>query len=421
MDVLTAARWEFALTAAIHYAFVATTLGLTPILTALSFGGLRAGRVGLINRCATNQLARLYLLNYAIGIISGIVMELQMGLNWTGAGAAYDPIGSMLAVETLLAFFIESTLVGLWLASAGLLSDRIRAWLMAGITATAWLSALFIIVANSYLHRPRGFAENGSLVDPVALFTNPSALVAFPHVMAAAAITGGFWTAATGATLILRHRKAERDGTLPALPGEDPRALDIARHEIAVGRRLLKTAVPLVAAAAPMTLLFGVLQFSLARTPGFTPAPSFFGAFLALMMFGGFGIWVFTWLMTVPLLATRRLHRARWLLRMMVALGPLPLLFNISGWIYREENRQPWFIVNRVRIADALSAGSGPLTAITGAAFVLIGATAAVVTWRLMYRAMKSPPVAELGFRLPPTADAADENDENAELLEVSR
>ncbi|WP_425307862.1 cytochrome ubiquinol oxidase subunit I [Ammonicoccus fulvus] len=411
MDVLSAARLEFALTAAVHYAFVATTLGLTPVIAALSFFGLRSGRDGLIDRLAATQLARLYLLNYAIGIVSGLVMELQLGLNWTGAGSAYDPIGSLVASETLLAFFIESTLVGLWLASAGTWSDRVRAWLMAGIAATAWLSAIFIICANAYLHRPVGFGPDGSLTDPIALFTNPSALAAIPHVASAAGITGGFWIAATGATLLLRHRTAVR------------LAIDEAPVEVLLGRRLLRIAVPMVAIAAPLTLAFGVLQFSVARTPGFTPAPSFFGVFLALMMFGGFGIWVVTWLVTLPLLAFRRLHRARFLLRLMVAFAPFPLVFNVAGWVYREENRQPWFIVNRVLVSDALSATSASGVLITGTAFLLIGVTAALVTWRLMYRAMASPPTERLGVRLgqDSNSDSSDDSDDRDDLLELAR
>ncbi|MDO5498348.1 MAG: cytochrome ubiquinol oxidase subunit I [Propionibacteriaceae bacterium] len=420
MGVLAAARLEFALTAAVHYAFVATTLGLTPVIAALSFGGLRPGRRGLINRYAATQLARLYLLNYAIGIVSGLVMELQLGMNWTGAGAAYDPIGSVVAGETLLAFFIESTLVGLWLASAGTWPDRVRAWLMTGIAATAWLSAIFIICANAYLHRPVGFAPDGSLADPLALFTNPSALGAIPHVAAAAGITGGFWIAATGATLLLRNRAAL------GLP------LDEAPDEVVLGRRLLRLAVPMVAIAAPLTLAFGVLQFAVARTPDFTAQPSFFGAFLALMMFGGFGIWVVTWLVAVPLLALRRLHRTRWLLRLMVALAPAPLVFNIAGWVYREENRQPWFIVNRVLVADALSATSASGVLITGSLFLLIGVTAAISTWRLMYRAMGAVPGERIGFdTLAPGPEEAahgrlegppvdDHDDDRDDLLEFS-
>lgn len=318
MDVLSAARLEFALTAAVHYAFVATTLGLTPVIAALSFFGLRSGRDGLINRLAATQLARLYLLNYAIGIVSGLVMELQLGLNWTGAGRR--------------------------------------------------------------------------------------------TTRSAAGITGGFWIAATGATLLLRHR------TAVLLP------IDEAPVEVLLGRRLLRIAVPMVALAAPLTLAFGVLQFSVARTPGFTPAPSFFGAFLALMMFGGFGIWVVTWLLTLPLLAFRRLHRTRWLLRLMVAFAPFPLVFNVAGWVYREENRQPWFIVNRVLVPDALSATSASGVLITGTAFLLIGVTAALVTWRLMYRAMASPPTERLGVRLNAhDADHPDDSDDLDDLLELAR
>lgn len=383
-EVLPLARWEFALTAAIHYCFVATTLGLAPVVALLSFLGLRPDRRGEIHRRAAHQVARLYLLNYAIGIVTGLVLELQMGFNWSGAGAAYDPVGSFLALETLTAFFVESTLLGLWLASPGVWSERVRAWLITGVAATAWLSAVWIVSANAYLHRPVGLGPDGTFVDPLALLTNPSAIAALPHIAGAAALTGGFWVAATGARLILR----------PGRPTTAPE-----NTEVAVGRSLLTLAVWLVAIGGPITIAFGVAQFSVARPPGYPVVTAAGWAIaLSLMMFGGFFITVVTLLLTLPLLLARRLHRARRLLHLRVALAWFPLLLNVAGWVYREESRQPWFIVEEVLVADALTAGSPTAVAVTGALFVLIGVAAAGVTWRLMYAAMGRPTTLRFGF-----------------------
>lgn len=409
MDVLSAARLEFALTAALHYSFVATTLGLAPLIAALSFAGLKAGPKGEVRRRAASQLARLYLFNYAIGIVTGLVMELQMGLNWAGAGSAYDPIGSFLALETLTAFFVESTLLGLWLASAGVWSERVRAWLFTGVAATAWLSAVWIVAANAYLHRPVGMGADGTFADPLALLTNPSATAALPHIAGAAAITGGFWTAAAGAALILRNRpEAGPIGSAGAIGSGGV----LPAREHAVGRCLLALAVPLVALAAPITLGFGVQQFGVARTPGFPFAsPGWHGIMLALMMFGGFFILVVTWLVTLPLLLVRWLHRARWLLHLMVGLAWVPLVLNVAGWVYREENRQPWFIVNEVLVRDALSATSATGVMVTGTLFVVIGLAAAILTWRLMYAAMARPTTPRLGIAPLREPEADDRND----------
>lgn len=404
VDVLSAARLEFALTAALHYSFVATTLGLAPLIAALSFAGLKHGPKGEVRRRAANQLARLYLFNYAIGIVTGLVMELQMGLNWTGAGSAYDPIGSFLAMETLTAFFVESTLLGLWLASAGVWSERVRAWLITGVAATAWLSAVWIVAANAYLHRPVGTGADGTFTDPWALLTNPSATTALPHIAGAAAITGGFWTAATGAALILRN------GLQAAPIGAEG---VLRAREAAVGRCLLALAVPLVAVAAPLTLMFGVAQFGVARAPGSPVAPAgWYGTMLALMMFGGFFILLLTWLVTLPLLLFRRLHRARWMLRLMVALAWVPLALNVAGWVYREESRQPWFIVNQVLVRDALSAPNSTAVMVIGALFVVIGLAAALLTWRLMYASMARPTTPRLDIAPVHRTDESDDQEE---------
>lgn len=404
MDVLSAARLEFALTAALHYSFVATTLGLAPLVAALSFAGLKPGPKSDVRRRAANQLARLYLFNYAIGIVTGLVMELQMGLNWTGAGSAYDPIGSFLAMETLTAFFVESTLVGLWLASAGVWSERVRAWLITGVAGTAWLSAVWIVAANAYLHRPVGTDAEGAFTDPWALLTNPSATTALLHIAGAAAITGGFWAAATGAALVLRHG--------PRGAAISPEAM-LHDQEHAAGRSLLALAVPLVAVAAPVTLAFGVAQFGVARAAG-APIVStgWHGTMLALMMFGGFLILVVTWLVTLPLLLFRWLHRARWLLRLMVALAWVPLMLNLAGWVYREENRQPWFIVDQVLVRDALSAGSATGVMVTGAVFVLIGLAAAILTWWLMYASLARPTTPRLGIAPARSTDESEDSEE---------
>src|SRR5256714_7258029 len=143
----------------------------------------------------TRFWGRLYVINYALGIATGIVMEFQFGLTWTGlSGVAGDVFGAPLAIETLVAFFLESTFLGLWIFGW----DRLNKWLHLAmiwlVTLTAYASALFIMVANSFLQNPVGVREEAGVLkldDFGALLTNPALRASLPHVLGAALLTGG--------------------------------------------------------------------------------------------------------------------------------------------------------------------------------------------------------------------------------------
>ena len=202
LSALDLARTQFALTAGLHFLLVATTLGVAPLLAVLqTAAALRRDplrRAGLER--ARDALLRLYLINYGAGIVTGLILELQMGLNWSHVPAElYDPIATTLASETLLAFLLESTLLGLFLASEGRFPAGVRAALLWGVAATAWVSASLIVSANAYLHRPGavlhgrdGAVHDGVMfVDPATLLANPSAIAAVLHIAAAAAAVAG--------------------------------------------------------------------------------------------------------------------------------------------------------------------------------------------------------------------------------------
>lgn len=368
-SALTVARLEFAVTASLHFFFVATTLGLAPyvawVSTRLAVTG--ASR----HRRTLDYVVRLYLVNYGIGIVSGIVMELQLGLNWSGDGSRiYDPVATLLAVETLVAFFVESTLLALWIVSAGRFPEWVRAALLWGVAGTAWASAYVVLSANGFLHRPVGveLAGDGSahVTDVVALLTNPSAVGAFAHVVGAAAIVSGFWLAAGGARLLALGRDVE-----VALP-------------------LLRGGVLLVGVGAPWTVASGLGQFSVARADLTTSAGAF-GLLLAVMMLAGLLITVVTWVLLVPAVLSRRLERWTPVLRVMTWAPWLPLAITVTGWVYREEARQPWFVVGHVTVAEAASFTPLPLL-VTATGLTAVAVIATVVDVRLMSRSLDVPP-----------------------------
>ena len=211
LSALDLARAQFALTAGLHFLLVATTLGIAPLLAVLqTAAALRRDplrRAGLAR--ARDALLRLYLINYGAGIVTGLILELQMGLNWSRVPAElYDPIATTLASETLLAFLLESTLLGLFLASEGRFPAGVRAALLWGVAATAWLSASLIVSANAYLHRPGAVLhdrDGAMFVDPVTLLANPSAIAAVLHIAAAAAAVAGAWAVALALAVARRE------------------------------------------------------------------------------------------------------------------------------------------------------------------------------------------------------------------------
>ncbi|MCB1254362.1 MAG: cytochrome ubiquinol oxidase subunit I [Austwickia sp.] len=377
MDALILARWEFAVTAGVHFLMVATTLGLAPVVAALQTAVWRAGRAPArgsapVLEAARDRILRLYLLNYGIGIVTGLVMELQMAVNWTGAGSAlYDPIAALLGVETLAAFFVESTLLGLFLASGGTFSQGVRTLLLWGVAGTAWLSAWVVVSANAYLHRPTGVSMvdgRASFTDPWAVLTQAAAVVASIHIVGAAGLVAAFWVAAAGAALVLRQG------------ADDP-----------VGRLLLRVGIWIGAVTAPVNVASGVVQFSAARADAKFTNYGWHGGLLALMLLIGALILLITWLLWVPLLLRGRVFRTRFALRILGGGVWIPLLACILGWISREEARQPWFIVGRVRVADAVSAPEGPALALTAFGFIAVGVCAAVLAWVLMGREIRRP------------------------------
>ena len=155
------ARWQFALTAGGHFLFVSLTLGLATVLAVLQTRAtLRGGQP--VHLRMVRFWGRLYVINYAVGIVTGLVMEFQFGMAWSGLGTyAGDVFGSSLALETVLAFFVESTFLALWLLGWGRFNKWVHLGVLWVVTLTAYLSAYWVLVTNGFLNRPAGHARGG--------------------------------------------------------------------------------------------------------------------------------------------------------------------------------------------------------------------------------------------------------------------
>ncbi|MFZ2324887.1 MAG: cytochrome ubiquinol oxidase subunit I [Ignavibacteriaceae bacterium] len=194
MDALTLARWQFAVTTVYHFFFVPVTLGLSIAVAIMQTAYYRTGNETY--KKMTKFWGKLFLINFAIGVVTGIVQEFQFGMNWSQYSRFMgDIFGAPLAIEALLAFFMESTFLGIWVFGWEKIPKKVHLasiWLVA---IGSNLSAIWILAANSFMQQPVGYAiRNGraEMTDFFALITNGHLWVQFPHVFFGAVATAGF-------------------------------------------------------------------------------------------------------------------------------------------------------------------------------------------------------------------------------------
>jgi cytochrome d ubiquinol oxidase subunit I len=195
MDALDIARWQFGITTVYHFMMVPLTIGLGLVVAGFQTMWVRTGNTQYLRM--TKFWGKLYLINFIMGVATGIVQEFQFGMAWSEyARFVGDVFGAPLAMESLLAFFVESTFLGLWIFGWTKLPKLLHLgalWMAVGASV---ISAYFIIVANSWMQHPVGVKMvNGRPVmdDAWAVFTNNTALVAFPHtIFGSIAVAGSF-------------------------------------------------------------------------------------------------------------------------------------------------------------------------------------------------------------------------------------
>ncbi|QKT06319.1 cytochrome ubiquinol oxidase subunit I [Gordonia sp. X0973] len=244
MDVVDISRWQFGITTVYHFILVPLTIGLAPMLAVMQTVWYVTGNEAWLR--ATKFFGKLFLINFALGVATGIVQEFQFGMNWSEYSRfVADVFGAPLALEGLVAFFAESTFIGLWIFGWGRLNRRVHLfciWMVAfGVNASAY----FIIAANSWMQHPVGVKWDPTRNRPamnniVALLTNNTTLAAFPHVIAGALLTAATFVAAIGiwwmarASWRARQLRLQAEGkpatieetTAPSLVDASPEQLD---------------------------------------------------------------------------------------------------------------------------------------------------------------------------------------------------
>jgi cytochrome d ubiquinol oxidase subunit I len=231
VDALDLARWQFGIVTVYHFLFVPITIGLSAIVAGYETAWVRTRNPHWLR--LTKFFGKLFLINFAIGVVTGIVQEFQFGMNWSDYSRFVgDVFGAPLAIEGLLAFFLESTFLGLWIFGWDRLSPRLHNACIWVVHVGTLLSAYFILAANSWMQHPVGYEYNpdtgrAELHDFGAVLLNKVQLVTFPHVVLSAYLTGAAFVVGVAFWSMVRrgakdddrrmYRRAVRSGAVVAL------------------------------------------------------------------------------------------------------------------------------------------------------------------------------------------------------------
>ena len=404
--VVDLARIQFATTSLYHFLFVPLTLGLAPLVATMQTIWRRTGNEAWLR--LTHFFGTLLLINFVVGVATGLVQEFQFGMNWSVYSTYVGNVfGAPLAIEGLAAFFLEATFLGLWIFGWNRLSPRIHLATIWLVALGTWISAFFILVANSWMQHPVGYKiTNGraELTSVWDLVSSPFALWAFVHAIlagltAASVVVLGVscWHLARGRNqdLFIRGAKLALVVALPVSAAN----LWVGSH---FGIYTTETQPMKIASTEAQWNTCQPCAFSLIQIGGFTQSdetPSFsiqipkLLSFLATGSFNGkvagindeqkqeqrkFGrgdyippveavYWsmrIMAGLGTLVFLVTavgaflywrKRLERARWYFWAAVWTIPLPFIAALAGWVLTEVGRQPWIVYGLLRTSDANS------------------------------------------------------------------
>jgi cytochrome bd ubiquinol oxidase subunit I len=403
MSALAWHRFQFAFTITFHYLFPQLTMGLAPFLVALKALALRTGDPRYDD--LARFWGRIFGINFAIGVVTGIPMEFQFGTNWARfSDATGGVIGLTLALEGLFAFFAESAFIGLFLFGEKKIGPRGHLFAAVMVLVGSWLSAYFIVVTNAFMQHPVGHAVDPwsarlALVDASAYLLNPWALWEYAHTMCAAVTTGAFvftavaayWTLAGShgehARLALRLGVAvglassamqlfptgDRQGKLvaeyqrPALAAMEGKFESGSRAEMAIigqpnvdERRLENPIVVPYVLSFLAYGSFGATVTGLRDVPRDEWPDNVELLYYAYHVMAGLGtLLIAVMLLSALLLWRGRLTRARPVLWALMLAFPFPYVATTAGWMTAELGRQPWVVYGILRTAEGTSPGVG--------------------------------------------------------------
>jgi cytochrome d ubiquinol oxidase subunit I len=434
MDVVMLSRLQFAVTAMFHFIFVPLTLGLSWLIAYMEWKYVKTGQEIYLKM--TKFWGKLFLINFALGVVTGITMEFQFGMNWAEyAKYVGDLFGAPLAIEATLAFFLESTFIGVWIFGWNRISKKLHAWSITIVAFATNLSALWILLANAWMQNPVGYVlRNGraEMVDFGALLTNPYGWTKFFHTLTSGYILAGFFVMAIAAYHLMKnnnvslfkasfryaavfsfvssllvlgtgdfhgievakvqptkfaamesHWETQKGAGYPLLIVPDP---DNERN--AVEAIVIPKMLSMLAYHNPDAEVKGLRDFPKNDRP---PVIITFLSFRLMVAMGMFLI--VSSLLAVIFSFKDSLEKNKWFLRLMLFALPVPYLAVQFGWLVAEVGRQPWAVYGVLRTADGVSRAidsSQVIMSLIG--FTLLYGTLAIVDFYLLKKyAIKGP------------------------------
>lgn len=405
-------RLQFGFTASFHYLFPQLTMGLALLIVLLKILARRSGNE------VYSDLARFWIrvfgINFAVGVVTGIPLEFQFGTNWASFSRySGGVIGQTLGMEGMFAFFLESTFLGLLIWGEKRIGPRRHFWAAVALLAGSWLSGYFIVATNAFMQHPVGYAVGVDGALQLASFwkflLNPWAHVQYVHTMIASVVTAAFVMTAVGAYWALKGvhldhaRRTLQVGVLVgfisallvAFPTGDLQGKLVAKHQPVtlaamegrfesgpraamnfigqpnVQERKLDNPIHL-----PGVLSFIAYGSFSSNVQGLNNFPVDQWPTSIELLYYGFHIMVglgtlFIGLMGLAALLLRRnqLETKRWLLWLLMFAFPFPYIANIAGWLVAETGRQPWLIYGLMRTAN----GSSSLVHAGQTVFTILG------------------------------------------------
>jgi cytochrome d ubiquinol oxidase subunit I len=432
MDVLDLTRLQFAVVTIYHYLFVPLSISLAATAAGLQIAWRRTRQDRYLN--LTKLVGKLLIVTFAVGVVTGLVQEFQFGMGWSAFATFYgDVFGPTLAIEGMLAFFLEATFLALWFFGWDRLPKAVHLATIVIVAIGTVLSAFIILAANSFMQNPVAYA-----LDPATgrahltsfgdLLLNKVNLAAFPHTLSGAVMVGGALLLAIGVWRLSSDtgfRTLARLGAWMTLAGGALTAITGDR----LGKVITQVQPMKMAAAEALYATTTGAPFSIFAVPGFRIDIPFLLSILAKGAPGDtvqgiddlqaqyaaqFGpgsyvpmipvaFWTFRLMIGAGMLAalvalvflwTTRRGRAphRLFVRFLPLIPVLPAAANTFGWIFTETARQPWIAFGISTTADGISPGltsAEVLTSLLG--FALVYGVMAVVWLRLVRHLARQP------------------------------
>ncbi|OGN93057.1 MAG: cytochrome D ubiquinol oxidase subunit I [Chloroflexi bacterium RBG_13_48_10] len=442
MDVVLLARLQFAITIIYHFFFVPLTLGLSLVVAILETIYVRTGKD--VYKRMTKFWGKLLLINFAIGVVTGIVQEFQFGMSWSEYSRFVgDIFGAPLAIEALVAFFLESTFLGIWIFGWDKLSKGMHAATMWLVAIGSNISAMWILIANAFMQHPVGYTINNGraeLTDFAQVIFNLPIFSHYPHVFSAGLVTVAFFMLGISAYHLFRHNETElfkysfrmaaiigvigtiavgaightqgqeinhtqpmKLASLEALfDTEDPASLSIITIKNPFTDALiLDWRIPGGLSFMEYNRFTGEVkginqlqaQYEQKYGPGnYVPPPVvLYWGFRAMVGAGMLMILVSLFALFIDL---RNLYgKYPWFLKWLPLTIALPYLANSTGWIITEVGRFPWVVYELVKLEDGVSkavTGGMLLTSLIG--FILVYGLLIAATLYLMLKFAKAGP-----------------------------